>query len=128
MAYGEDTSWVASAPDVAGAGALEAARMGWGDTGRAMTGGDWANAAQAAGLSQPDSGLVASWAEDAGSSSDGAQPVGAGVRAKLTDWRTLFDPSAPTFWLLVGLLIAVGLIHLRVNTRVGPAHGSFGLG
>jgi hypothetical protein len=47
--------------------------------------------------------------------------AGADTRAHLDDWRNLFNPHSPGFWALGALLVVVGLLHVRVNTRLGPA-------
>jgi hypothetical protein len=121
--YGTDESWVASTPAVPGAGALELGWTGTDETGRAMVGGDWA--AEAAGMFQPDTGL--NWTV----TGDPVPPgfaAGADTRAMLDDWRNLFNPHSPSFWALAAILVAVGFMHLRVNTKFGPAHGSLHIG
>jgi hypothetical protein len=121
--YGTDESWVASTPAVVGAGQIELARTGDEQLARAMVGGaDWAS--QAAGL-QPDAGL--NWTAT-GDPIPAGFAAGADTRGGLDDWRNVFNPHSAGFWALASLLVVVGLLHIRLNTRFGPLGGSAHVG
>jgi hypothetical protein len=114
---GLDNSWVASTPALPNAGAMELAHTGLDPLARAgVGGGDWTALATSGAPS--DTGL--NWTAT-------GDPVPAGwagggdTRAMLDDWRNLFNPHSPSFWALGALLVVVGLLHVRVNTRFGPA-------
>jgi hypothetical protein len=121
MPFGLDDSWVAAPPDVAGAG--DAAFANSGVFAHPAVGGDsWGSDGTG---TQPDSGFSRLVTDD----SHGAMTADAKTRAQLDDWRDLFNwRHSPTPWIVLGVLVAVGFINLRVNTRVGPAHGDFGIG
>jgi hypothetical protein len=124
--FGTDSSWVASTPALPGAGALELASTGADPMPHALVGGpSWG--ADSTGF-QTDSGLTWLAAGPDVPVAPAGFAHGAGVRAGLDDWRNLFNPGSPSFWILAALLVAVGFIHLRVNTKIGPAHGNVGLG
>jgi hypothetical protein len=121
---GLDTSWVASTPALPNAGYLELASSGGTDpTGRPFVGGDDWSAMAGAG---PD--VAYNWVATGDDAIDPGQPAGALTRGMLDDWRNLFNPHSPSFWLALSLLVAIGFIHLRVNTKFGPAHGNVGIG
>jgi hypothetical protein len=118
-----EPNWVAATSDLPGAGALELEHTGGDPSGRAMVGGDWAN--EAAGMMQADVGQ--NWV----ATGDPVPPgfaAGVDTRGMLDDWRNLFNPHSPSFWALAAVLVAVGFMHLRVNTKFGPAHGSLHVG
>jgi hypothetical protein len=114
---GLDSSWVASTPALPNAGAMELAATGTAPIARAgVGGGDWT--ALATSGSPTDAGL--NWTAT-GDVVPAGLPADAATRAGLDDWRNLFNPHSPSFWALGALLAVVGLLHIRVNTRFGPA-------
>jgi hypothetical protein len=47
----------------------------------------------------------------------------------LDTWRDVFNfRGSPVPWLLIGILIIVGFMHLRVEARAGRARGNIALG
>jgi hypothetical protein len=118
-----EPNWVAATPALPNAGAIELDWTGTEPGGRAMVGGDWAS--EAAGLIQADTGL--NWTATGDPTPPGFA-AGADTRGMLDDWRNLFNPHSPSFWALAAVLVAVGFLHLRVNTKFGPAHGNFHVG
>jgi hypothetical protein len=123
--YGLDDSWVMASTPVAHAGDLELAMSGLSPNAHPLVGGaTWGPDGTGMG---PDTGLT--WQ---GGSADAGPPAGwpagASTRAGLDDWRNALNPHSPMFWLGLSLLVVVGLLHLQVNTRVGPAHGNLHIG
>jgi hypothetical protein len=108
-------TWAASTPALPNAGAMELAATGTAPMPRALVGGpDWAES----GAIEPDRGL--NWTMT-GDTIPAGQAAGPGTQAMLDDWRNLFNPQSPTFWLALSLLAVVGLLHIRLHTNLGPA-------
>jgi hypothetical protein len=54
---------------------------------------------------------------------DPAPVAGAGAEL-LDDWRDIFNwRNSPAPWVLLAIVVAVGLVHVSVHTRVGKAGG-----
>jgi hypothetical protein len=123
MPFGIDEDWVAAPPDLRGAGSVEYGRtIGIPATHPLVGGSTWG--ADSSGM-QPDWGFSRLVSD----STPGTGAAGAGLRSDLDDWRDALDfRHSPTPWILLALLVAVGFVHLRLNTRVGPAHAHVGLG
>lgn len=122
MAFGLDDSWVMD-PAAPGAGANAYAQtIGIPATHPLVGGGDWGP--DGSGM-QPDVGLSRLVTTDTMSGTAAA----GGVRSTLDTWQDVLNfRHSPTPWILLALLVAIGFVHLRINTRVGPAHAHVGLG
>ena len=115
MPYGRDTSWVIDPPDVSGAGEDEWARMSGVTIAHPLVGGPgWGPDSLG---TQADSGYAR--VVDTAVGMPGGAPPQRGVRAAMDNWKELFNPSSPMFWLLLFALGAASLAHFRLSARVG---------
>lgn len=82
----------------------------------------WSYGEAAPSVTDPYQGIEA---ETLGASSGGlaAGEVTPPHRRLSGSWKEALDPNEAGFWILLGLLVAVGVLHVKVGGRVGGEAG-----
>jgi hypothetical protein len=114
--------FVADPTDVKDAGAMAYADMIGIEPGHALIAGGMAGGSS---LYDPDARFGETGAMV---SLPGSDSMYAPASKAHDNWRDMFDPHSPAFWVWIFVLAAVGLIGFRVEARGGPARVGAGVG